>query len=496
MSSDPLAAIREIRFENTLFNLDTEADDDLLTLLAELGNPAEAGVAQDRGNTLNEDIIISGRNLSFRIRDGEREYRAEEIFFDLTREEARLVGDLRGRVGYESSLAEDPIRSASAAVSINGKSAFDFRSGELSISLRQATSSLIDLERTTFFLAYSPGEVEVRKIQDREPFDLSLRLDSTGGTGRIDFQADGFVPARVLSLKGELADFRPWLGSVVGGEASVDFRLGAPEISYAGDISLLMDNEKLIFPLESRINFVGDQNRLRLEPLLLNSSRGQISYYGDLPYVSLLPAGRLSLRDIELPTGDMLNADLRSRRRNSSLGVEGGMRIGSVLFPDLSGDLLYRGDGWEYDVGLLMEAGGETLPRVEITGGYYKRDEFLQSAVRVEELPLERLVRLFSGSDAPEALANEELRFSSSLFLYREAGNFTFLMPDSRIENPADPRKRIEFQISGGSDGYSLLLDSLRYDSYTASGTASFKPEGGSSELSHGGDGTGYTLSL
>ncbi|WP_319561256.1 translocation/assembly module TamB domain-containing protein [Marispirochaeta sp.] len=92
-------------------------------------------------------------------------------------------------------------------------------------------------------------------------------------------------------------------------------------------------------------------------------------------------------------------------------------------------------------------------------------------------MPLAASFDLASGREAPEMLKEQNLRWSSSFFLYMDEKDYTFYLPDALVDHPQDPDKRISFQFSGGNDGFNLNMDSLLFNQYKAQGVMSLQSD-------------------
>ena len=475
-SGEPLKAVREIRFENTAVDFNLQQDEDLLRFAEDITHGSAANSSRDLfGEKLYEGLVVSGRNLSFSFTDGDKQAWIEHLFFDIQRENEGFGFELRGDSAYSDSSPDSRFSTFTSYLSASGGTDVSGRRGEFSLLMRDLRSSLFDLPRFTFFVDYSPERVRVRKIQDREPFDLSLGYDSASETVRISFLGEKFHPAGFFDPKGLLIQYKPWFDAVVSGSAEASFKPDFSDLSYQGDLLFNLSQSKLPLPFNGRANFQGTTRRLALNPLYLESERGRLTFQGDILLDSLLPAGSLKLRDVLLPTKAFLNGDIDFTRSGTAVAAAGGLRVGDVLFPDLDGHIRRRGPDWEYDLLLPVESGQSDRAYISLEGGFYENTGFLQTSGRIQDLPLVSTGKLVSGWDMPGFLDRQNLRWSSSFFLYSEGENFTFYLPDALVDHPQDPNKRITFQLSGGNEGFNLNLDSFLYGKYKASGTASLQ---------------------
>ncbi|ORC37229.1 hypothetical protein B4O97_03300 [Marispirochaeta aestuarii] len=477
-SGEPLQAVREIRLENTALGFNLQQDQDLLRLVRDLTTSPTPGPAGELfGEKLNKGLVISGRNLSFSFVDGGRIARIDRLFFDIHREEKRFSFEVRGDAGYSDSRSDTLFSEFQSYLSASGGMDLSGRRGDFSLMMRDIQSSLFDLPRITFFVEYSPSRVQVRKIQDREPFDLELAYEAAGRRLRLSFLGEDFRPSGFFLPRGALTDYRPWFDAVLSGNAEAAFNLDLSDLDYRGDLLFDLSRSELPVLFDGRINFEGNTRRIAMNPLYIESDRGRLTFQGDILMDSLLPSGGLRLRDVILPTGAFLNGDLDFRRSGSTVTAGGGLRVGDVLFPGLSGNIGRNGDDWEYDFLVPVESADTGRGYVSLEGGFYADTGFLQNTGRIQDIPLDASVRLFSGRQTPELLNRQNLRWSSSFFHYQEGDNYAFYLPNALVDHPQDPNRRITFQFSGSNEGFDLNVDSLLYNQYQAKGAVNLQSD-------------------
>jgi hypothetical protein len=473
-SEEPLQAVREIRFENTAISFDMQQDEDLYRLVMEL---AAAPQQEFFGEDLHEGLVVSGRNLRLHYRDDSHQTWIDHLFFDIRRENEDFSIEVRGDVGYSDSRTDAPFGAFESYLSVSGGMSLSGSRGEFSFLMRDIQSSLFDLPRITFFVDYSPERVQVRKIQDREPFDLEMEYDPVVGRVRLGFIGEDFRPAGFFTPRGSLADYDPWFDAVLSGNAEAAFNLDLADLDYRGDLLFDMSRSELPVIFDGRVRFHGNTRRLALSPLYIESDRGILTYQGDILLDSLLPSGSLKLRDLVLPTGAFLNGDLDFQRSAFSVKASGGLRVGDVLFPDLTGDIRRSRGDWEYDFLVPLESADAGRGYISLEGGYYAESGFLQNTGRIQDIPLDASVKLLSGRQTPELLHEQNLRWSSSFFHYQEGDNYTFYLPNALVDHPQNPNRRISFQFSGGNEGFELNVDSLLYDQYQAQGSVALQTD-------------------
>lgn len=479
-SPEPLLAVDEFRFENSHFHIDAERDAPILELLQDIRT---AGDSRAPSSLIGENIRFSGRNLSIEYYHSGRIYRAEDIFFDVERIGERYEGSARAGLFF-TGTAGDPLGFGESRINAVGSASLDFRRFEYTLDFDNLVTDVATIPQIAFYLELNPESVELRKIQDREPFDLSLSYQRGSGTTVVSLLSERFTPSSVIRLNGDYISYNEWLKTTISGSAALELNGEEDKLQYSADLRLSVPSRAAGIVVDSRLDFRGDRDGLSFSTLSMDTEIGRASYRGDLRFDSFLPDGSLSLRDITLPTGDYLNLDLSLNRRENRVVLNGGSRIDGILFPELKGSVQYRERRWEYSLAIPVQNRG-TEPGLISLDGMYTRDQgYLQASAVLEALRLETIQTLASGSEASKWLIDEQLQAGGSLFFYRDGENFSFLAPDLLINSAADPGKEIPLELSGSNFGYRLTLGDLRYGIYRATGDAEIKKSGGGYDFS------------
>ncbi len=468
-SGNPLSALREVRFENSSLELDTQKDADLLRLIQNLkpdpGSDSDIQQKQD-----DPRFTVSGRNLKIRVKTARGAVSLNRVFFDLVPNEQSFRLDLSTKADVVVNEERSPLKNMSTDMRVEGNFNPDFSMGTFTLSLESTDTNILQFPELTMFVDYQPERVMIRKIQDREPFDFSLEADLNNRRGVAEFRSEQFIPAKLLSMKGPLKKIDPWLSTVISGSARSDFSFDLQSVEYQGDLQIQANNRYLPVPADADLRFSGTDKYVDFEKGLISSSMGRVSYTGNFDYDSLLPAGQMKVRDFQLSTGDLFNSDLRFYRNGRTVSLKGGARVGGVLFPGISGTVFHSGSRWEFDVDLPLENGTVESSLVSLQGGYYQDSGIFQFGGLLSDVPLNAVIRASSGNEPPEILAREKFRINSSLFLYTSGENFTFYLPDCVIDKADDPMRSMTVQVSGSGDRFDINLDSLRFDDYRGNG--------------------------
>ena len=132
---------------------------------------------------------------------------------------------LRVKLGGDFSLADHSnsgtLQYLSLTLDITGSVYNDLKGFNINGDFNQVRSNLFDMESQRFNIRYSGEEFKIAKIRDRQPYDLSLTINSEQIL--MDFSAEKFSFDKILAIKGRVASLNPWLNTVLTGGAHLEF---------------------------------------------------------------------------------------------------------------------------------------------------------------------------------------------------------------------------------------------------------------------------------
>jgi hypothetical protein len=313
-------AVREIVLENASLNFDTDLDADLFAPSGARGeSPDFLSRLLDQRRT---GTRITGRNISLRLKSGDKEVRAEKMFFQLRPGQNEYDLRLKSVLSYEGG-GEGLLRSGGASLDLRGTLDSSWRSAEATLNLSGLSTNLFDMEKQVFQVSFSPEGLRLRKIQDRTPLDFSLVY--TPDTQEISAKifSRQFTPSGLLTMKSDLAFLNDWLDLSLSSQGEAVYKLSRGELAYAVDFETELKNTG--FPRETRLGgrAEGTGEVIRLLPLRLSGSFGLADFRGELPFSSLYPAGSLNIKNFTLMGPEAIHASLRLARDSDGVRVSG-----------------------------------------------------------------------------------------------------------------------------------------------------------------------------
>ncbi len=280
------AAAAEIRIEDTDFHIDRDRDDDVIRLIRRV----TAGSDGDR-----PVFDLSGRNVSITYRDADRLYEVDDIFFQSTITADEVALDWESTVSARLADAESSMNEIRGRVMLHGTVQPDTNEAHLRVALPWVTTPVFRVRNQSFDLTYDDSGAVVRKLRNNDPIDLTIRTDADFEEVQLDLLAESFVPQDIMSLRGPLSPFNPWLLGEMSGEAKLSYSRGSGAISYSADLSGRTNNRDLPEQVSLDIRVAGDEHAADVEELSVRPDRGELRFSGSLAFPDLVPTGAVSL---------------------------------------------------------------------------------------------------------------------------------------------------------------------------------------------------------
>ncbi len=397
--------LRRISIENTRVRYDSDADRELYEFVRELADSRTTQSERELAFTL------SGRNLSLEVVHEGHEYRLEDLFFD-----ADLAGSSRFRAGARFTLQEfgEPfglsgLGAAEAEFAVEGRFDDEFSLADVTLQLPYLGTDHFVLRDQAFAVSLGDQSVVARKLQDREPVDLTVSYDLETRELAGSFLAEQYRPADSVRLRGLGSEFDAWMQTVVSGEGHLNWRLdGELDYRVAMQAELPAEGDHLRLSAVMR----GDRERVDFDRVIAISETGSAIFEGYVTLADNAPNGRLVLN--EFSYGD-------SRRVNGALDLSGAdgryhlssryLEYGGFEFYNLDAGLGLENGRLAYSVSSDLEFFGDSAVSAE--GTLALGTDGPQGTVHadLQNVPLERPYaawQAFSGADeardAPQAL--------------------------------------------------------------------------------------------
>jgi hypothetical protein len=376
-------SFRSVRIDNPLINLDFERDADLLNLFSPRQENNDADLLGKIALFLPENFLVRIKNGEAESVQGETRVRISTLAFDASIRRGRAFFQAR----LDAYISGEGFLKAPFAVSmtgrVNGECSADLHDGAMNLSVLSLTGDFFKLKPLTFNLNLADNKIELRKINDRSPYDISADYDLRSGRLSGVLRTDKFSPRDILSLSGSWKDYNPWLGLQISGFASVHKE---PQGNWGYTIELAGDSPPRL-PVKDAsfdIRGKGDQRSVKLEMLSLRSPQGNLRFQGEMGFQPFSPNGYISVSELGVLKGPRVNADFTVNARNGEIELFGeNVSIGEVLLSALDMSLTQKDDGLSFALSLLRFKDLESYEDVRL-GNFSLEGSFDYSPRRIE----------------------------------------------------------------------------------------------------------------
>jgi hypothetical protein len=398
--------------------------------------------------------------------------------------------------GFTAIPAHGSIGSIEGPLELSGSISQDFSMARAQIAVAGSAPDF-SFGTQRFELVYSKGIVELRKVRDKAPLDMTLTFDPRDGSVSASLRMDGFVPDRSFHLFGALAAFSPWMHAPYDGSLSFGIPSGdLARAHYSLSLDASLPEYILHSPYRASISATGDLRQARIDYLRIGNSARSVEYKGTFDFSDFSPDGTLaiwlSLRQGRLPIA-------ASFRLYGHAGIYTALAekvdVAGALFRDLSIAAAYKGDTLEFQASLRPpEAEGETpvlpsrhfageggvafgsFPRISIEGsaslGAHPSLDVSASLDEIDLQPLQNLLAL--ALDSPQAAAFlGNLKLGGELFATSDFSRLSWSASDLAVVSRSAPGAYALLSLSGNLQTVSVRSMTLSAGGYSVQGTGS-----------------------
>ncbi|MDR2480201.1 MAG: translocation/assembly module TamB domain-containing protein [Treponema sp.] len=335
-------AIRSVRIDAPVINVDLERDKDLIDLF-NFFNTGRSASPVSIADILPERAQVRIRGGQCQILDGGEKYQIQSLDFNGQIVDGMFSFDGRWTAGFTiDQLVGKPL-DTQIVMRINGAFDTGFRQGSALFSIASVTGDLLQMGPVSFNLALGDGVLSLRKQPDRFPYELSF--DYAPGPEHISarFSCDRLTLRGFLEFSGAWSQGNRWLDMAGTGAASFE-RGQDGKVTFNIDLSGAdpetgMSVQSAGASFEIRASGSGEQAAVQAFRFSMNggdksapeSFQGEISYRGSIGLKPLAPDGELSLKNVSFSGRESLSAELSITTQGNEISVFGDTaRIGRV----------------------------------------------------------------------------------------------------------------------------------------------------------------------
>jgi translocation and assembly module TamB len=451
--------IQEMRIENSVLTLNLERDEELIKSILAIVNQTEEG---DLPNWR-----FSGRNLSVLLEGEWGRLGLEELGFNWeTRGQSvgiDLWGNLRG--------IDNSDRLYFSEVSAEGNLSVDLTSATLRANLKDTATPFGSANDLSFQAFIDENHFTLTKIEDIQPWDISLSYDLISQDISATLRGENFVPGNFFSFAGPLTSFRPYLDISYSGTMGGTWNLDNSQGRYQFEISrLILPSSLLGQALAVKAEGRGTERRLNIQELEAQVGQGLLGFSGFIDYRDFLPLGLMRFRDFSLNGSPALTGllDTRINGDQDYTLVSRSLKAGGIEIPQFS--LQYNRDlsapalSLEFDI--PIDTPGYSSGKVQADLSFPKGLEELgtyRGSVYLDRLQVGQLLKLLprnSREPLPSFGAFDQYLISNSSDINSSKGELSLEGYRLLLEDATNLSHRFE-------SPYVLDKEGLRFDPIT-----------------------------
>ncbi len=460
-SENPADALRRITIRNGSFTIDYERDEDILVLLSNLFN--------DRGRSV---FKVTGRNIKVTARLPEQSVEIRDVFFSFNPEGMRPSFQFRGFASYNRSSPVAGLSTVQSDLLIRGYFGESLTSADIRVRLNDVHTNLLSINKLTLQAVIGQPIVEIRKIQDRSPFDLLFRYDRITGDLELSIATDHFVPSRYITLGEGFKRFDGFLDSTLTMNVTVTYNGGADALSYTGYLESNLVIPQIRGGVQVSTRFSGTPGVVTVSDLRASSDYGNGDFSGSIDLTSFYPEGVLTLSDVNLGKGHLLSGRFSISSRLSALFFSSNrIDFGTVSLENA--EIRLEPNAGDFDFSVLADfpyQGSDGTIRME-GNMQVQPDLLIQASLETENSSLKGMISSLGLSDTiPFPRIVDTMILNSRILFNTDLKKTSFVAPYVEIRDRTDPMNYITLGAAGNNRSIEIFDFTVEWNDYFAEG--------------------------
>ena len=382
-----LGAVSGIRLDRPDVRLDAALDADLIRRFSPAGPSGRRGLELPGG-------LVRVREGSFSWAEGSSTLGLTSLSIDLShsgggRYEAKVRSDAEAKGGGKFS----PFGVLNASAALTARTDDAFRSASATVFVSVLSGDRGSMRPQTVSVDYSGGNVEIRKIRDRSPFDLSARYSQSDRAWSADLKMDGAGPRNLLFFRGPWKKYDAWNAATATGEVSAVLAADG-RLSYRFDIQAGLPDGLPVPSGRILARGRGDAGSVDLERAVFSSERGNLEFVGRVGFSPASGGGRLSILGWNLGGDAKLNAEMAVETEgNAATFFADKFSIGDLELSAVDASLVFTADSVDFSASALRfvetgEFGAARIGRFSAEGTVSAGRRLADFSLSLDSFPL------------------------------------------------------------------------------------------------------------
>jgi hypothetical protein len=407
-------------------------------------NAGKAGVGADENNDwaafLPRTVMVRVRRGECAIRLGENNASLRGLNFDARISNGTI--NLRGKwiAGLSLNYLFDGGFAVALAGRLSGEYDLGVHRGNITLNIPSATGEYFRIRAVNFNILLDEDGLDVKKIPDHSPYDLSLNYVFASGRVSGEFRADDFSPQEIMVLSGSGRDYNQYLSLNTTGSASFEMD-GEGGFNYRVDLSGSLGQNFPLGPLDYAVNGAGNEKRVQFDKLFLGFSRGSLAYSGGLEYDPLEPNGTLTVSDFSVSGDGSLNGELTISGSGERINIfSDGFSLGGVFLSALNMEFTRAENELGFGISALRFRNIESwenisMNEISLTGALNYNPRELQANLEFDSLSLSDILEMtrpfgkIPEFPAPVSSAIDDTSITTEIFITTDFSQFSYNVP-------------------------------------------------------------------
>jgi len=405
--------VRSLILDAPVIDLYTARDDDILSLLDSLiGSNGRNGDSRSIGLTFPGDITVRVRNGTFVVRGGSDWLQVDTFNLNSGIDGSRVSLDGRWNVSVSTAQPIGAPIGVQFGMRLHGSGCVDSRDGEGFFTIPAITGDALSSSPMSFSIALRDGQLAMRKVPDRFPFDMSLEYSFSDGGIDASVDAWNFRLGDFVQLSGGLEPFRQAADIEISGRASL-LRGQYGDLDYSVNFAGTSREGFSVgypvgYPGEAifEVSAFGDESGIHVNTLRLSLPEtddldtrffGSIAFVGNATFNSFAVDGALSLDGFSVAQMRELNADIAIRTKGGEISLTtDALRVGDTGTAVLGATFRPRDGDVGFGASLLWPvANGLGRPgSILLQGSLNSEPQGIDATVRVDSFPVRDIVEM------------------------------------------------------------------------------------------------------
>jgi len=396
-------AVRSVRLDSPVIDLNTVRDEDILELLNSLVNGPN-GNLRNIVAALPNSVTVQVRNGKFLVRSGSDRFEIETFNLSSEIDGSGLSLDGRWNVNLLAAKPIGPPVSLQVGMRIHGSGSVDTEEGEGFFSIPSILGDAVSTSPLSFALAFRDGSFGIRKVPDRFPFDVFMEYDFADGSMNARVDSMNFKLGEFVSFSGGLEAFHQVLDIAVSGSATLlRDRYGGLgyTISFAGASPAdFPRGAGAVFEIDAS----GDENEVLVRTLRLSLPEtddpdsqffGNLAFVGSAAFNPFAPEGTLSLDGFSMARMRELNTDISIRTRDGEIVLyTEALQVGDAGTATFGATLGAFDGNMGFDV-YLMWPGARDVPGSAVVRGFFDTElQRIDAVLVVSSFPVRAIAEM------------------------------------------------------------------------------------------------------